>query len=333
MRTTAANQPERLLRDDIASIVGGAGSANLSNVSDCDRLNDMASEQIANCRPVGGDAKPLRQEAERHGLRRVVSVANQKGGVGKTTTAINLASAMAAVGKRVLVIDMDPQHNASTGLGIKPALAETTIYDLLIAPERGWPSNHTIATDVPNLFLVPATVELAGAEVELVDAPDRHARLKDALSSIRKDYDLILIDCPPALGLLTINALVAADEVLVPLQCEYFALEGLYQLLCTIERVRSAYNFGLELTGILFTMFDKRNRLSHDVVTDVRRVLSHVTFDTVIPRNVRVCEAPSYGKPVLFYAFDSSGAQAYVRLAREMLRRDRQRPSQLQKSA
>jgi chromosome partitioning protein len=256
---------------------------------------------------------------------RVVAVANQKGGVGKTTTTINLATALAAVGKRVLVVDIDPQGNASTGLGIAGDARQITTYDLLTTPERNWAGGVAVPTAVPNLFVVPATMDLTGAEIELVGATKREARLKQAIAVLREAYDLILIDCPPALSLLTVNALVAADDVLVPLQCEFFALEGLSQLLRTIERVRDAYNPKLEMTGIVFTMFDKRNRLAHEVVADVRRVMTDKVYDTVIPRNVRVSEAPSYGKPVMFYAFKSAGAQAYVHLAGEMLRRERSR--------
>ena len=256
---------------------------------------------------------------------RVIAVANQKGGVGKTTTTINLATALAAVGKRVLVVDIDPQGNASTGLGIAPAARLITTYDLLMAPEGRWSGGVAVATAVPNLFVVPATMDLSGAEIELVGTSRREARLKQVIQSVRDAYDMVLIDCPPALSLLTVNALVAADDVLVPLQCEFFALEGLSQLLRTIERVRDAYNPSLEVTGIVFTMFDKRNRLAHEVVADVRRVMSDKVYDTVIPRNVRVSEAPSYGKPVMFYAFKSPGAQAYVHLAGEMLRRERRR--------
>ncbi len=257
---------------------------------------------------------------------RVIAVANQKGGVGKTTTTINLATALAAIGKRVLVVDIDPQGNASTGLGIPPDERRITTYDLLIAPDRHWGGAAAVATDVPHLYIVPATMDLSGAEVELVNAEQREARLKRVINTFKRAYDLVLVDCPPALGLLTINALVAADEVLVPLQCEFFALEGLSQLLHTIECVHDAYNEKLEMTGIVLTMFDRRNRLSREVVADVRKVMPEQVYDTIIPRNVRVSEAPSHGKPVMFYAFKSAGAQAYVHLAGEMLRRERQRP-------
>ena len=285
----------------------------------------MSSEPLSgSSTPPGTNCDVIPDLAEELGGR-VIAVANQKGGVGKTTTTINLATALAAVGKRVLVIDIDPQGNASTGLGIAADARQITTYDLLTAPERNWTSGVAVPTTVPNLFVIPATMDLTGAEIELVGMSKREARLKQVIGVVRQAYDLILIDCPPALGLLTINALVAADDVLVPLQCEFFALEGLSQLLRTIERVRDAYNPNLEMTGIVFTMFDKRNRLAHEVVADVRRVMSDKVFDTVIPRNVRVSEAPSYGKPVMFHAFKSAGAQAYVHLAGEMLRRERRR--------
>ncbi len=252
------------------------------------------------------------------GARRIVAVANQKGGVGKTTTAINLATALTAVGRRVLIVDGDSQGNASTGLGVAPRARRQTTYDLL----AGGPVAPT-ATAVPGLDLVPATVDLSGAEIELAGVPERQNRMKAALAGLAGGYDLVLIDCPPALGLLTLNALVAADEVLVPLQCEFFALEGLSLLLDTVERVRAAYNPGLRVCGIVLTMFDKRNRLAREVVDDVRRTMGGAVYDTVIPRNVRVSEAPSHGKPAMLHAFRSAGAQAYVHLAGEMLRRDR----------
>ena len=251
-------------------------------------------------------------------IRRVVAIANQKGGVGKTTTTINLATALAAVGRKVLVVDLDSQGNASTGFGIPPSDRRQTSYDLL----TGETAVEPLPTMVPNLFLIPATVDLAGAEIELIGMTDRQEKLKRTLAEIAADYDTVLIDCPPALGMLTLNALVAADEVLVPLQCEFFALEGLSLLLQTIERVREAYNPELEVSGIVLTMYDGRNRLSREVVADVRRVMGEKVYRTVIPRNVRVSEAPSYGKPVMLHAFHSAGAQAYVHLAGELLRRE-----------
>ena len=251
--------------------------------------------------------------------QKIIAVANQKGGVGKTTTTINLATALAAVGRRVLIVDSDSQGNASTGLGIAPSDRRQTTYDLLT---RGASAVVPMATSIPGLFIIPATIDLSGAEIELVDIEDRHALLKTALCDLAGEYDLVLIDCPPALGLLTLNALVAADEVLVPLQCEFFALEGLSLLLNTVERVCQTYNPSLSVSGIVLTMYDKRNRLSREVVDDVRRVMGDKVFQTVIPRNVRVSEAPSYGKPVMLHAFHSAGAQAYVHLAGEMLRRE-----------
>jgi chromosome partitioning protein len=265
------------------------------------------------------DTDRLTQELGYDKSRKIIAVANQKGGVGKTTTAINLATALAAVGRKILVVDSDSQGNASTGLGIAPSDRRQTTYDLMT---RGASAVTPMATTVPGLFIIPATVDLSGAEIELVDAPNRHALLKTALCELAGDFDLILIDCPPALGILTLNALVAADEVLVPLQCEFFALEGLSLLLNTVERVRQAYNPALTVSGIVLTMYDKRNRLSREVVDDVRRVMGDKVYHTLIPRNVRVSEAPSYGKPVMLHAFHSAGAQAYVHLAGEMLRRE-----------
>ncbi|MCB9959227.1 MAG: ParA family protein [Rhodospirillaceae bacterium] len=253
--------------------------------------------------------------------RRILAVANQKGGVGKTTTAINLGTALAAIGKRVLVIDLDPQGNASTGLGLDRVHRASGTYDLLF---DGASLNDMVqASTVPGLSIVAATVDLSGAEIELVGDPRREYRLRDALRREDSVFDFILIDCPPALGLLTLNALVAADAVLVPLQCEFYALEGLSHLLRTVERVRRKFNPKLTIQGVVLTMFDRRNNLSDMVAADARAFLGSKVYETVIPRNIRVSEAPSHGKPVLLYDLNCAGSQAYIHLASEMLRRER----------
>ncbi|MDR3518559.1 MAG: AAA family ATPase [Azospirillaceae bacterium] len=253
----------------------------------------------------------------------VVSIANQKGGVGKTTTAVNLATAMAAAGRQVLILDMDPQGNASTGLGIPRNERGLGTYDVLFNDTQL--EDVAIETAIPNLSIVTATVDLSGAEIELVTAERREFRLRDAIRDSRLTYDYVLIDCPPALGLLTLNALVAAHEVLVPLQCEFYALEGLSHLIRTIERVKKAFNPTLDIQGVLLTMFDKRNNLSEMVAADVRSYFGDKVFQTVIPRNVRISEAPSHGKPVLLYDLRCAGSQAYVDLAREVLKRETKR--------
>ena len=252
---------------------------------------------------------------------RTLAIANQKGGVGKTTTAINLGTALAACGKQVLIIDCDSQGNASTGFGLVVKDRKVSTYDLLINPATA--PSAVLASDIPGLYLVPASVDLAGAEIELVGEDRREFRLQDAVRRLADNFDYILIDCPPALGLLTLNALVAANGVLVPLQCEFYALEGLGQLLKTIERVQRAFNPQLEVQGIVLTMFDQRNNLSAQVAQDVRDHLGDKVFETVIPRNIRISEAPGYGKPVLLYDMRSRGAQAYIHLASEVLRRER----------
>jgi chromosome partitioning protein len=252
---------------------------------------------------------------------RVLAIANQKGGVGKTTTTINLATALAAVGQRVLIIDLDPQANATTGLGLSPKAQSLNTYDLLLGSAT---LPETIqATLVPNLDIVTTTVNLAGAEIELVGLERREFRLRDAIENRCGAYDFVFIDCPPSLGLLTLNALTAADAVLVPLQCEYYALEGISHLIRTVERVKNNFNHRLEVQGVVLTMFDKRNTLSTAVAEDARRFFGAKVYDTAIPRNVRVSEAPSFGKPVLLYDLHCAGSQAYVHLAGEVLRRER----------
>ena len=255
---------------------------------------------------------------------RVIVVANQKGGVGKTTTAINLATALAAIGKTVLIMDIDPQGNASTGLGIDKNAREISTYDLLTGTAS---LKHTlVATAVPRLYVSPSTLDLLGVEMEISTAADRTWRIKRAIEEYIPDdiiFDHILIDCPPSLNLLTLNAMAAAHALLVPLQCEFFALEGLSQLLQTFEQVRATINAELELQGVVLTMYDSRNNLSDQVVEDVRAFLGPKVYDTIIPRNVRLSEAPSYGKPAILYDLKCSGSQAYLKLASEVIRRER----------
>ncbi len=256
---------------------------------------------------------------------RILTVANQKGGVGKTTTAINLATALSAVGERVLIVDGDPQGNASTGLGILAHMRARTLYDVLM---DGDPLlDVVVETGIPGLKLIPAEADLSGVELELGQTPRRAYRLRDALEPLRatRAYDYVLIDCPPSLNLLTLNAMTAADAVLVPLQCEFFALEGLTQLLRTVEQVRGALNPALEIQGVVLTMYDRRNSLSAMVARDVREHLGEKVYETVIPRNVRISEAPSFGKPALIYDLQCAGSQAYLKLAREVIRRERAR--------
>ncbi len=269
---------------------------------------------------MGHPAKPLR----------VLALANQKGGVGKTTTAINLGTALAAIGEEVLVIDLDPQGNASTGLGIEKARRRVSTYELM-AGEASL-AQTIIPTAVPRLSIAPSTMDLLGLEMEMATSQDRAHRLRNAMKSMAHSESLkrisyVLIDCPPSLNLLTINALAAADAVLVPLQCEFFALEGLSQLLRTVEQVRGALNPRLTIQGIVLTMFDPRNNLSAQVVADVRSFMGDKVYETMIPRNVRVSEAPSHGKPALLYDLKCAGSQAYLRLASEVIQREGRVPA------
>lgn len=266
---------------------------------------------------------------------RIMALANQKGGVGKTTTAINLGTALAAVGEDVLIIDLDPQGNASTGFGIPHLQRKVSSYEVLMGEA---PLNKAILpTLIPNLFIVPATVDLSGAELELADMDRRTHRLREALelffaspgpragNGLNRRPAYILIDCPPSLSLITVNALVAADAILVPLQCEFFALEGLTQLMKTIKRVQTTLNPALELQGVVLTMFDRRNALSDQVAADVRSFLGDKVYKTMVPRNVRLSEAPSHGKPALLYDYRCAGSRAYMRLASELIQRERSR--------
>jgi chromosome partitioning protein len=249
-----------------------------------------------------------------------ITIANQKGGVGKTTSAINLSTALAAMGWRVLLIDLDPQGNASTGLGVGQGQRTRSTYDVLMG--EATVADAAIATKIPRLDIVAATVDLSGAEIELVEVDRRSNRLADALDTAPLGrWDVCLVDCPPSLGLLTINALVAAESLLVPMQCEFFALEGLSQLLRTYERIRSKFNPGLSILGVAMTMYDRRNRLTEQVADDVRACLGAAVFETVIPRNVRLSEAPSHGLPALIYDHRCSGSEAYMALAREVIGR------------
>lgn len=258
-----------------------------------------------------------------HTKTRVIALANQKGGVGKTTTAINLGTALAAIGERVLIVDLDPQGNASTGLGVDRKSRRSSTYDVMAAEKTL--TEIIQPTSVPNMWLAPSTLDLLGVELEIAQAKDRVTRLRHALAALESGDDrfgYVLIDCPPSLNLLTINALTASDAVLVPLQCEFFALEGLSQLLATVEQVRLSLNPRLTIQGVVMTMYDPRNNLSGQVMADVRSFMGEKVYETVIPRNVRVSEAPSYGKPVLLYDLKCSGSQAYLKLASEVIQRE-----------
>ncbi len=268
-----------------------------------------------------------------HTRPRVIAIANQKGGVGKTTTAINLGTALAAIDEKVLIVDLDSQGNASTGLGIDPQNRKRSTYDVLSGDA---PLTETVMqTSVPNLHIAPSTMDLSGIDLEIAGEKDRAFRLRNAIGGLLKaergadgkisngGFSYVLVDCPPSLNLLTINAMTAADAILVPLQCEFFALEGLSQLLKTVEQVKANLNPALTIHGIVLTMYDARNNLSDQVVADVRQFFGNKVYDTIIPRNVRVSEAPSYGKPVLLYDFKCTGSQAYLKLASEIVQRER----------
>ncbi len=252
---------------------------------------------------------------------RILAIVNQKGGVGKTTTTVNLATALAAVDKKVLIIDFDPQGNASTGLGISLNNRKITSYEVVLDDIDV--SKAIQKTAVPNLHIVPATIDLSGAEIEMVSLVKREFRLKNALAGNPHNYDYILIDCPPSLGLLTINALVAADAVLIPLQCEFYALEGLSHLVRTVELVRNNLNAELSIQGIVLTMYDRRNKFTEQIERDVRSYFGETVYTSVIPRNIRMSEAPSHGKPALIYDMNCAGSKAYIQLASELLKRER----------
>ena len=250
-------------------------------------------------------------------MTKIIAFANQKGGVGKTTTAINIGASLAAIKRRVLLVDLDPQGNAGTGLGFVRASHRQSVYGPIMGTAAA--ADNILTTAVPNMHIMPSTIALAGAEVELLDVENREYRLRDAFAPIRDFYDYILIDCPPALGYLTLNALTAADAVIIPMQCEFYALEGLQHLTTNIAAIRKKWNPNLGLLGILFTMYDRRYGQTRQVEADVRNAFEKDVFKTVIPRNVRVSEAPSHGKPALFYDFNSAGAQAYLRVATEII--------------
>jgi len=254
--------------------------------------------------------------------QRIIAIVNQKGGVGKTTTAINIATALSAAKKKVLLIDLDPQGNASTGLGIEYSVRKGRgVYEMLL--QKKSLNEVLFKTMIPGLDVLPASVDLSAAEIELINFTSREFILKDRLSGLAGNYDYILIDCPPSLGLLTINALVAADSIMIPLQCEFFALEGLSHLLKTISLVRKKLNPGLKIHGIVLTMYDKRNKLTEQVELDVRKHLGSDVYNTVIPRNIKISEAPSYGQPAIIYDYKCSGSMAYLHLAKEMLSREK----------
>jgi chromosome partitioning protein len=286
-------------------------------------MTDSPTDHAADPQVVPFSKPAPRADAARP---RVLAIANQKGGVGKTTTAINLGTALAAIGEHALIVDLDPQGNASTGLGIERKSRRTSTYDVLTgaAPMR----DAVLQTAVPQLFIAPSTLDLSGLELEIGQQRDRAFRLRNALRQLNSgahayNFTYVLVDCPPSLNLLTVNAMAAADSILVPLQCEFFALEGLSQLMRTVEQVKTTLNPTLSIHGIVLTMYDSRNNLSNQVVADVRQFMGSKVYETVIPRNVRISEAPSYGKPVLVYDLKCVGSEAYLRLATEIIQREK----------